>query len=213
MSFHPEALTPELEAVLRRVGPVATRGGFYLGGGTAVAIHLGHRRSLDLDWFSPEAFRDPLGLARGLREERGLAFETMAVEPGTLRGLVSGVRVSFLEYRYPTLSPPERWPDLDVRVASLDDLATMKLAAIAQRGARKDFVDLYALVREHGSLAKLLDLYQKRYEIRDPGHVLYALSYFDEAEQAPMPKMLWEEEWPEIRAAVERWVRDLADRG
>lgn len=213
VSFHPEALTPELEAVLRAVGPAATEAGFYLGGGTAVAIHLGHRRSQDLDWFATEGPEDPLGLARELREERRVAFETEAVEPGTLHGFVSGVRVSFLEYRYPALLPPDPWPDFGVRLASLDDLAAMKLAAVAQRGDRKDFVDLYALVRSHRPLGELLRLYRQRYDVRDAGHVLYALSYFDDAEREPMPLMLWPEGWPEIRGALEGWVREVAQAG
>jgi hypothetical protein len=51
MSFHPEILKPRQQEVLSKLGPVATRHGFYLGGGTAIALHLGHRRSIDFDWF------------------------------------------------------------------------------------------------------------------------------------------------------------------
>lgn len=210
VSFRPEALTPELRRALRDLAPAATDRGFYLAGGTAVAIHLGHRRSNDLDWFSPDFPADPLDLARELREDAGLDLEVEAVEPGTLHASLAGVRVSFLEYRYPVLLPLVAWPAFGVRLASLDDLATMKLAAVAQRGDRKDFVDVYALAREHRPLGKLVALYRKRYEVRDVGHLLYALAYFDDAEREPMPVMLWDVDWPEVRAALEGWVSDLA---
>ena len=64
--IHPEILTPLQMEVLRRVAPAATAENFYLGGGTAIALHLGHRRSVDFDWFSPAPFQ-PLALAGTLR--------------------------------------------------------------------------------------------------------------------------------------------------
>ena len=87
-------------------------------------------------------------------------------------------------------------------MASLDDLAAMKLSAIAQRGSRKDFVDIYALAEKHAPLRQLLDCYARKFSIRDTGHVLYALSYFDDAEREPMPKMLWRLSWQEIKRRI-----------
>ncbi len=63
MRFHVEVLAPAQRRVLGRLGPVLTARGYYLAGGTALALHLGHRRSVDLDWFTPEPLGDPLGLA------------------------------------------------------------------------------------------------------------------------------------------------------
>lgn len=213
MSFEPRALTPELRRALRELAPALKDGKFYLGGGTAVAIRLGHRVSMDLDWFSPDGPADPLGFARELRDDHGLEFEIESVEPGTLHGTIAGVRVSFLEYRYPTLRPLVTWEEFGIRLASLDDLATMKLAAVAQRGDRKDFVDVYALAREHRPLGELISLYRERYEVRDSGHLLYALAYFDDAERAPMPRMLWKVDWVEVRESLERRVREVAEEG
>ncbi|MDZ7363398.1 MAG: hypothetical protein ONB46_22165 [candidate division KSB1 bacterium] len=73
------------------------------------------------------------------------------------------------------------------------------MTAIAQRGARKDFIDLYALFREHKSLKPMLRLYARKFVIDDLGHVLYALAYFDDAEHEPMPKMLWKVNWRQSR--------------
>ena len=68
MSLHAEILPPEQQAALRQLGRPATECGFYLGGGTAIAAHLGHRQSQDLDWFTGERIEDPLALARELQE-------------------------------------------------------------------------------------------------------------------------------------------------
>ena len=82
MSWHPEILGRRQERVLAHIGRVFSRRGFYLAGGTAVALHLGHRRSVDFDWFTRERF-DPLALAQELREE-GIAFVTDSVATNTL---------------------------------------------------------------------------------------------------------------------------------
>lgn len=84
----------------------------------------------------------------------------------------------------------------------------MKLAAVAQRGSRKDFVDLFAL-RRQVTLARALRAFGKKYGTRDVGHVLYALSYFDDAEREPMPRMLKPWTWADIKREIQRSVRAL----
>ena len=209
MSFHPEAISERQQEVLLHLGPVATELGFYLAGGTAVALHLGHRRSVDFDWFTGERLTDPLRLAQNLRDA-GLAFQTGQVARGTLHGTASDVQVSFLEYRYPLLERLVPWPDYACRLASLDDLACMKLAAIAQRGAKKDFIDLYALGLRHRPLPDLLALYQRKYATHDVAHLLYALAYFDDADRERMPMPLWDLDWQTIKRTIRDWVQDVA---
>ena len=211
MSFHAEALSATQSDVLRQLGPVMTERRFYLGGGTAVAIHLGHRRSLDLDWFSSERLADPLRLAQELRDE-GILFTTSQVERGTLHGSVASVRVSFLEYRYESLAPFVFWPEMGCNLASLDDLAAMKLAAIAQRGAKKDFLDIYALGLRHVPLADMLRLYRRKYSVQDIGHILYGLAYFADADKERSPKLLWEDDWRNVKRTIQGWVRDFGSR-
>ena len=83
----------------------------------------------------------------------------------------------------------------------------MKLSAIASRGSRKDFVDIFALGKAFQPLSDMLRAYQRRYHIADIGHLWYALAYFDDAEQEPMPEMLWDAPWSVMRQTVESWVR------
>jgi hypothetical protein len=205
---HLEVLAAAQAAVLLRMGTSMARDGFYLAGGTAVALHLGHRRSVDLDWFTASAVADPLAQAARMRGE-GLALQDVETERGTLHAQVDGVRVSLIEYRYPLLRETEPLGDTGARVAALDDLGAMKLAAVAQRGTRRDFVDVHALAKRF-PLADLLDFYRRKYGVTDVTHVLYGLSYFDDAESEQMPDMLAPADWAAIKRDIRAWIRALA---
>ncbi len=208
LRLHWRVLSPTQRVQLRTLSPLAAQRGFYLAGGTGLALQLGHRRSVDFDWFTRSRLADPLQLSADLQAS-GAPLVVESSEKGTLHARLRGVRVSFLEYRYrllrPLLVPGGAAPPL----ASLEDIACMKLAAIAQRGARKDFIDVYALGQRF-TLAEMLSLYQRKYAIPDIGHLLVALSFFDDADREPMPRLLLRWSWPAIKKTFKAWVRDLA---
>ncbi|MDD3927580.1 MAG: nucleotidyl transferase AbiEii/AbiGii toxin family protein [bacterium] len=208
MKWFPQVMVNKQAIVLDNIGSLLTSLNFYLAGGTAVALQLGHRMSKDLDWFTQEPLQDPLALAQSIRENE-IAFTTAAVSRGTLHGAISGVRVSFLHYGYRLLKPLSYSPDNVCRLASLDDLACMKLSAVAQRGSKKDFVDIYALGMQHRPLAEMLELYGEKYDIKDIAHLLYALTYFDDADKERLPKMLWPVRWSEIKREITCWVNGV----
>ena len=210
MTLRADALGRTQRAVLKELAPFARDHGFYLGGGTALALQLGHRRSVDFDWFREEPLEDPLRLASEIAAA-GIRFKPSGTEAGTLHGISRGVRVSFLEYRYPLLRPLVETRLSGVRLASLEDIAAMKLAAVAQRGSRKDFVDVFALGGILG-LDEMLALYRRKYDVRDVGHVLVALAYFDDAEDERMPAMLRRWSWVDVRRTIQRWVRQATIR-
>ncbi len=210
-SWHPHVMTKAQGGVLARLGPIVAAEGFYLAGGTALALHYGHRRSVDLDWFSPGVFADPLALAARIRDS-GIKLEVAGVSRGTLHGRVNRVRVSFLEFRYPLLARAVRRPVARCPIAGVRDIACMKLAAIAQRGSRKDFVDLWALLAHQRRLPAMLADYKRKFSIGDVASVLYGLGYFDDAETEPLPKMLVPVDWPAIRAVVTAALRKTAAR-
>jgi hypothetical protein len=209
LKAHLEVLGRGQRGVLRRLGPLAEARGFYLAGGTALALQLGHRRSVDFDWFTSHPLADPMGLARQIQADAGIALEVDATERGTLHGRLSGVRVSFLEYRYPLLAELIRPLSVATPLASLADIGCMKLSALAQRGARKDFVDVYALGLRM-PLAELLRCYRKKFGVSDIGHVLTALTYFEDADLERPPHMLRRAPWPAVKAALRRWVKEIA---
>jgi hypothetical protein len=206
--FHPEVLTPLQGKVLRKLGPILMKQDFYLGGGTTLAIYLGHRHSVDLDWFTGGGISDPMLLAQDIRD-KGIPFVTGQIEHGTLHGTISGVRGSFLEYKYPLLKPLIPWQKITCQMASLEDLACMKLSALTQRGSKKDFVDIYALGLRHFSLKEMLHLYQKKYSVEDIGHVLFGLCYFDDADRERLPKMFWDIDWRIVKKTIQGWVRQV----
>jgi hypothetical protein len=212
MSLHAEILPREQQMALRQLGRPATDCGFYLGGGTAIAAHLGHRQSQDLDWFTGERIEDPLALAREL-QERGAELRVERIGRATLHGEVGGVRASFLEYRHPTLAPPVAWPDAGCQIASTDDLAAMKLLAVDQRGAKRDFVDIHTLAAHARPLAGMLDLFRRKFGVEDVSRVLYSLTYFEDAEGDPMPRMLKNIAWEQVKADIRAWVKAIATGG
>lgn len=208
MKFHLEGLTGKQIEVIHQIGPSMQQRGFYLAGGTALSIYYGHRLSVDLDWFLPEPMGDALVLAEWIRGA-GPNFITEQTGPGTLHGTIQSVRVTFIEYRYPLLQPFTKWEKLGISLVDLDDLACMKLSAIAQRGLRKDFCDIYFLGMKHRPLQDLLRLYRRKFKIKDITPVLYGLSYFDDAEGEPMPHLLLKVQWKTIKKTIQNWVREL----
>ena len=206
--FHLEVLPPAQQEVLRQLAPFAAREGFHLAGGTALALRLGHRQSIDFDWFRRQPIAEPLQLAAELRGAVTAAGDVETAR-GTLHASVAGVKVSFFEYPYPLLLPLQTWEPFGCPLASLEDLASMKVAAVSQRGARKDFIDLYALLQAGLALPELLALYRRRFQVQEVGHVLASLTYFDDAEQEPMPVMLRDWRWDQVKAALQREVRTL----
>jgi len=209
MNLHTDVLPSEQQDVLRQLGRVAGNLGYYLGGGTAVAIHLGHRRSVDFDWFTERHVDDPMTLATQIREA-GVDLEVRNVDRGTLHATVGTVDLSFLEYRYPLLHPLINWPSFDCPLASIDDLAAMKLLAIEQRGAKKDFLDIYAIGMRGLSLAGMLEFYRKKFSVADISRVTYSLCYFDDAEPEPMPTMLADVAWEDAKKKIQTWVKSIA---
>lgn len=208
-TIHFNILPETQKEVLHQLGPLVDHDGFYLGGGTAIALQLGHRRSIDFDWFTDQPFDDPHRYAGSLRD-RGLVWKLEQAAPGTLHGTINGVKVSFLYYQYPRIEELVKISKHSCTMASLHDLGAMKLAAVAQRGSRKDFVDVWALVQHGIDLGQMLALYQKKFATDDIAHLLMALSYFDDAELEPMPVMLIDVAWSDIQKAIRRWVKEFA---
>lgn len=208
MKLHLETLPAAQLEALRTVGPALERRGFYLAGGTALALRLGHRISVDLDWFR-EADFDPLALAGDLRRE-GLPIAVADTAPGTLHASLGPLRLSLFRYAYPNLAAPETAPEVGCRLAALEDLVAMKLAAVAQRGARKDFHDIAAILTTGLGLSDQVELYRRKFDVSDVGHLLSALCYFDDAEGEPEPTLLAGPNWQALKADLRSRVRSLA---
>lgn len=208
--LHWETVTPQMHDVLRVIGHSDLTSRFYLAGGTALALQLGHRRSVDLDFFSetdevrPEAHREALRVLE--------AFQPTIVEQawGNFLLVVQDLHVGFYGYGYRLLEPlvPAMVP-----LASLVDIGLMKLDALATRATRKDFYDLYAIARQI-PLRTLLDLAPSKYpSVRDfEAMVVRTLVYFERAEQEEAPPMLQPVQWDDVKAFFREQAKRLGDQ-
>lgn len=191
-----DTLDPPTRIVFQQLAGEPMVAAFSLAGGSALALHLGHRISLDLDFFSQREYSMPELLAR-LQQLGRLKIESQS--PDTFVGELNDVRLSFSTYPYPLLSEVVLCEG--IQLASLLDIGLMKIAAIGQRGRKRDFIDLYFLCQGQFTLDNLLrDMPRKFPNIEYPFyHLLRALAYFDDAEDDEMPTMIKPIEWMTVR--------------
>lgn len=113
---------------------------------------------------------------------------------------MDGIKIDIVDYtRYPWLTDPVVEDGL--RLASPKDIAAMKINAIEGRGTRKDFVDVYYLLK-HYSLRDILGFYQEKYPEYSLFRALMSLTYFEDAEKQMMPKMFAKESWDEMKSFI-----------
>ncbi|MDP3772577.1 MAG: nucleotidyl transferase AbiEii/AbiGii toxin family protein [bacterium] len=171
--------------------------GFYLAGGTGLALLFNHRESRDLDFFSEAPFTED-ALVAHLTNAGTFALEKK--EEGTVLGQFNNTRVSFFHYPYPLLEAPSL--QAEVLVASPSDIGCMKLDALASRGLKRDFFDLYTILHKTDlSLSDLLRIFEKKFSsVRyNMMHIKKGLVYFVDAEHDPMPNMLEPIAWETVR--------------
>ena len=206
-----EILTESQQALLELLSRVPEVRSFYLAGGTALALLLGHRRSRDFDFFRATDFV-PQGLLTVLRSTGEV--EVLQEAAGTLTVTLRGVPTSFFHYTYPLLRSLRESP-WGIALGDPDDIAAMKLSALAGRGSRKDFIDLYFYAHEIAPLRSAMDRFREKYQgIRvDPYHLLRSLTFFDDAEAEAMPDLLTRVTWDDVKAFFKaettRLFRDL----
>lgn len=178
----------------------------YLAGGTAAALQLGHRVSWDLDFFTPIPFEERV-LQQHL-EQIGMKPKHSAWR--TVLGTFNEIDFSCFFYEYPLLCTTHTFNG--IAICDLQDIAAMKIDAIATRGVQRDFVDLYCIMQEHNfSLTKVLNLYQEKFNTDDDKliHIIKSLTYFAEAEgqQARPLEMLIDLDWKDVRTFFEEAVQ------
>jgi predicted nucleotidyltransferase component of viral defense system len=171
----PDIILPETLDLLRQIQKDSHFDDFFLVGGTALALQINHRLSIDLDFFTILPF-DNQRLESYLTEK--YAFNTDDVAQNTLKGFINSIKVDFLTHAYPLVRTLVQEEGLSL--ASMEDIGAMKLNAIAHSGKRqKDFYDMFFLL-EHHSLRDLLNAYQIKYPNSNPIIPLRGLTWFED---------------------------------
>lgn len=207
-TFFPNTLPTKTAQLVEKIDQLQPKflKSFYLSGGTGLSLQLGHRESEDLDFFNSESF-NTLQLEKEVNSIGQLSDTELAA--GTLNTFVDGVKLQFLEYRYPLLEPLTDWHGM--QICSILDIACTKLQTVSMRGSKKDFVDIFFLFDIY-TLPELLEKAKIKYSAVDynQAHILKSLVYFEDAEVQPMPRMIKTANWDEIKVKMVREVKNIS---
>lgn len=178
----------------------------YLAGGTALALRLGHRKSLDLDFFTPEKFDEQIILNK--LQETG-QYKVRQTAWQTVKGRLFEISFSLFYYKYPIQDQTDDF--LGINIASLKDIAAMKINAIEGRGSKRDFIDLYFL-SQNFSLEEMLEFYDLKYDcLKEHKYsILKSLNYFEDAESENPPQMIKEIDWNKIKDFFQKESKRLS---
>ncbi len=203
--MYPETLYPKTKQILDQLTDFSLLPKFYLAGGTALALQLGHRKSSDLDWFTQQ-FPNVDYLLQQLRSYNPVVVE---VSPGSLDLLINETKISFSEYTYPLLHELVKMDHF--QLASVTDIACMKITAISSRSSKKDFVDIFTILKTH-TLEEILTAFSVKYKGVDYNkmHILKSLIYFEDADTDPDPDFMQPMNWEFIKSSLEEKVTQLA---
>ena len=190
-------LSPDAAATFEALSRQDFLGSFYLAGGTGCALQIGHRRSRDFDLFSQQAF-EIFPLQNALRNLGRFVADYSGA--GTLVGRLDGTKIGLFHYPYPLLEDTVGY--LGGRVASLVDIGCMKIDAISSRGTKRDFTDLFFILK---TLERDLETFFPHFERKygrngfNRHHILKSLVYFEEADREPEPEVLVDFSWSETK--------------
>jgi len=165
-----------------------TLNAFHLAGGTSLALQIGHRKSVDLDLFSQTDF-DTNFLLEYL--EQNFKFKVDYTAQNTLKGSINNIKLDLISHKYTLVKPIINTEN--IRLYSIEDIAAMKLNAIAGNGTRsKDFIDIYFILKKY-TLEDVLSFYKTKYKERNLLHVVKSLNYFDDINIQDRPEMISEQ--------------------
>jgi len=198
-----QTIQPNTLELLKRLSAQPELRETRLVGGTALALQYGHRQSIDLDFFGrlPQDKDELIAIAS--TEGKGTVHNRSNL---VLQMVIEGVKVDFVDYsRYEWIDNPILGDGFVL--ASDKDIAAMKVNAIIGRGTRKDFIDLYVLLR-HYSITEIMDFYKKKYPEHSEYRALLSMTYFEDAEMQDMPRMFLDTSWEDMKKTIIQAVQE-----
>ena len=168
-----------------------------------MALQLGHRSSIDLDLFGHFSC-DEIELRKVLAFHGKL--QVINTSTNVKLFTINGVKVDIVNYDSPWID--DMVMEDGLRLASVQEIAAMKVRAIVGRGTRKDFVDLYYLLQQI-TMKEILDLFYKKYPDVNDFIAIRSLTYFEDAEQFPMPLMHTSDSWDAMKEYIRKSVMEI----
>jgi len=184
---------------------------WYLAGGTALALQVGNRKSLDLDFFTEQKnFNVKKLLARFLDNE---SWHADVEENNTLYGQIFKAKVSFIAYPFFVPKQTPLWHGT-IRVLDKLDIAVMKIIAVSQRGRKRDFFDLYWCAKNLEPLEEIIKRLKAQYPTvaHNYHHILKAMIFFDDADIDPEPEIYFDASWKQVKSFFKKEIPIIADR-
>jgi predicted nucleotidyltransferase component of viral defense system len=184
--------------------------GWYLAGGTALALQANHRRSYDLDFFCQKSDIDTTKILLKFADNNN--WKTSFEEPNTVYGELFGAKVSFIGYPF-FIPELEKLSYGTVSVLQMRDIAVMKIIAISQRSQKRDFYDLYWCAQNVEPLEDLVKRLKKQYPFvaHNYHHILMSLEYFKDAEVDPDPEINFDASWKQIKTYFKKEVSRIME--
>lgn len=200
--LHYETVDRDTLGLLKKLQEISIFSDLRLVGGTSLALQIGHRKSIDIDLFGnfdadefevSEKF-NKLGSVSVIKKSKNIFIN-----------IIDDIKVDVVRYPYPWINMPLIIDNLTL--ASKEDIAAMKLAAITGRGSKKDFIDIYFLLKEF-SLDEIFNFYDEKFHDGNRFLVMKSLTYFEDAERDLMPKMLFEIDWETVKTFIINLVKN-----
>ncbi len=192
-----EILDEKRFSILKKICEIPDINDFYLAGGTALSLQLKLRKSFDFDFFTQKSFNENV-LYDSIKSLFPGKIEVITLNKGTCNLFVDGIQVSFFEYPYPMVNELIDDPEIKIlHLASINDIAVMKMAAIGNRGAKKDFFDLYQIITGTGLTSEQIICYlREKYGYNfNFSYMLMGLDYFEDAEDETLPQLYVKFDW------------------
>ena len=184
---------------------------WYLAGGTALSLQAGHRKSVDLDFFTKNPNFNNTELLNNFLENKDIEVDIN--KEGTVYLRLFNAKVSFIAY--PFFIPKQSFIEFGhIKILQTKDIAVMKIIAISQRGRKRDFVDLYWCIKNIESLEDIIRRLPEQYPLiaHDYHHILKSLVYFDDADNDPEPTMYAGDNWKDIKSFFKKEISFVAPR-
>lgn len=181
---------------------------WYLAGGTALALQSGHRKSIDLDFFTESREFDNNSLLKKFPKDD---WKANVNKKSTIYGELFGSKISFIAY--PFFLPKQNFLKYGfVNVLDKTDVAVMKIVAVSQRGRKRDFFDLYWCANNIGPIEQIIRRLPTQYPsvAHDYHHILKSMVYFEDAESDPNPEIYFDADWKKVKKFFEKEVPAIA---